>query len=160
MVGLLPLHHLGPKNLSPARMALRGHFDQTLDAKNRLNVPAKLRAGFSDGLVLMKSHDAPCIAIFTPAGLRLLQRQLPFEAEPAEPRVPEDHALPRGQLVRHGTRRGGRVTLNGVLLAHAGIEKDVVLIGAQDRLELWSRETWDQQERRAAGRDRRDRTRP
>ena len=41
---------------------------------------------------------------------------------------------------------GGRVTLNGVLLAHAGIEKDVVLIGAHDRLELWSRERWEQQE--------------
>ena len=41
---------------------------------------------------------------------------------------------------------GGRVTLNAVLLAHAGIAKDVVLIGAHDRLELWAREQWEQQE--------------
>jgi MraZ protein len=48
-------------------VAFRGHFEYSLDAKNRLTIPAKFRASFSDGLVLAKWLD-PCVAIFTPDG--------------------------------------------------------------------------------------------
>ncbi|HEX8856880.1 MAG TPA: MraZ N-terminal domain-containing protein, partial [Thermoleophilaceae bacterium] len=46
-------------------MAFRGHFDYSLDAKNRLNVPPKFRAAFSGGVVLAKALE-PCVAIWTP----------------------------------------------------------------------------------------------
>ena len=35
-------------------MAFRGTFDHTLDAKNRLTIPAKFRAALSEGVVLSK----------------------------------------------------------------------------------------------------------
>ncbi|MCA1690533.1 MAG: MraZ N-terminal domain containing protein, partial [Actinobacteria bacterium] len=38
-------------------MAFRGTFDYTLDAKNRLTIPAKFRSTFEDGLVLALRHD-------------------------------------------------------------------------------------------------------
>lgn len=127
-------------------MVFRGHFDQTLDAKNRLNVPAKLRSAFADGIVLMKSHDAPCIAIFTPQGFESFSDKL---LPGLNPMSSEYQTLTRylsGSSFDMELDAGGRVTLNSVLLSHAGIEKDVVLIGAHDRLELWSRERWEEQE--------------
>ena len=33
-------------------MAFRGHYEHSLDAKNRLSIPARFRATFSSGLVL------------------------------------------------------------------------------------------------------------
>ena len=141
-------------------MAFRGHFDQTLDAKNRLNVPAKLRPAFSDGLVLMKSHDAACIAIFTPEGFdsfsdKFLPRLNPMSAE-----YQKLTRFLAGSSFDMELDSGGRVTLNAVLLEHAGIEKDVVLIGAHDRLELWARDAVGAAGGRAARRGRRDRTGP
>jgi transcriptional regulator MraZ len=127
-------------------MAFRGHFDQTLDAKNRLNVPAKLRSAFADGLVLMKSHDAPCVAIFTPEGFESFSDKFLPRLNPMSPKYQKLTRYLAGSSFDMELDSGGRVTLNGVLLAHAGIEKDVVLIGAHDRLELWSRERWEQQE--------------
>lgn len=127
-------------------MAFRGHFDQTLDAKNRLNVPAKLRPAFSDGLVLMKSHDAPCVAIFTPEGFESFSDKFLPRLNPMSAKYQKLTRYLAGSSFDMELDSGGRVTLNGVLLAHAGIEKDVVLIGAHDRLELWSRERWEQQQ--------------
>ena len=37
----------------------------------------------------------------------------------------------------------GRVTLPPPLLAHAGIEKDAVVAGVGDHLEVWGRERWN-----------------
>jgi MraZ protein len=127
-------------------MAFRGHFDQTLDAKNRLNVPAKLRPAFSSGLVLMKSHDAACVAIFTPDGFESFSDKFLPKLNPMSPEYQKLTRFLAGSSFDMELDSGGRVTLNSVLLAHAGIEKDVVLIGAHDRLELWSREQWEQQE--------------
>ena len=126
-------------------MVFRGHFDQTLDAKNRLNVPAKLRPAFSDGLVLMQSHDAPCIAIFTPEGFDSFSYKFLPRLNPISPEYQKLTRFLAGSSFDMELDSGGRVTLNSVLLAHAGIEKDVVLIGAHDRLELWAREKWEEQ---------------
>ena len=46
-------------------VAFRGTFDYTLDAKNRLTVPAKFRPVFADGVVLAKGTER-CVAIWTP----------------------------------------------------------------------------------------------
>ena len=39
-------------------MAFRGHFEHSLDAKNRLSIPARFRASFSAGTVLAKDPEA------------------------------------------------------------------------------------------------------
>ena len=132
-------------------MAFRGHFDQTLDAKNRLNVPAKLRSAFADGAVVMKSHDAPCIAIFTPDGFDSFSESFLARLNPLKSEYQTITRFLNGSSFDVDLDAGGRVTLNGVLLKHAGIERDVVLIGARDRLEVWARERWEQQEEALPG---------
>ena len=119
-------------------MAFRGHFEYSLDAKNRLTIPAKFRASFSDGLVLARWLD-PCVAIFTPEGLDRFQNSF----------IPEMHPLSsdRRRLTRFFSGgsfdveldSAGRVTLNAPLLEHASIAKDVVVIGNVDHLEIWDR---------------------
>jgi MraZ protein len=46
-------------------MAFRGTFDYSLDAKNRLTVPAKFRASLSEGVVLAKGIEH-CVQVWTP----------------------------------------------------------------------------------------------
>ena len=55
MEGLLPLLHLGSVinfGALTTVVPFRGTFDHTLDAKNRLTVPARYRAALSEGVVM------------------------------------------------------------------------------------------------------------
>jgi MraZ protein len=120
-------------------LAFRGHFDYSLDAKNRLNVPPKFRLAFSGGVVLAKALE-PCVAIWTPEAFEghteaFLSGLNPLSAE-------------RRKLTRFfaggsfdiDMDAAGRVTLNTPLLRYGGIRKDVVLVGVIDHLQVWDRD--------------------
>ena len=47
--------------------AFRGQYEHSLDAKDRLTVPARLRGPLSDGVVLVAGLD-PCVEVFSPQG--------------------------------------------------------------------------------------------
>ena len=127
-------------------MAFRGHYEHSLDAKHRLSIPARYRAPFSDGLVLSKDADA-CIAVWTPEEhehtvSRALEGQNPLGR--AFKRIQRYHQSNSFDLELDSA---GRVTLPPPLLTHAGIEKEVVVAGVGNHVEVWGREAWhaDQQ---------------
>src|ERR1700719_165661 len=50
---------------SPTVVPFRGTFDHTLDAKNRLTVPARYRAALADGVVVTRPLDQkPCVGMW------------------------------------------------------------------------------------------------
>jgi MraZ protein len=122
-------------------LAFRGHFEHSLDAKNRLSIPARFRASFSGGTVLSKDPET-CVAIWTPAAHeQILERALGG----LNPMGSEYRKLSRfyqGNSFEIDLDASGRVTLPPPLLAHAGIEKEVVVVGVGDHLEVWGAERW------------------
>jgi MraZ protein len=143
VAGLLPLRHFGPTT-SPALRALafRGHFDYSLDAKNRLNIPPKFRAAFSGGVVLAKALE-PCVAVWTPEAF---ERHTDAFLSGLNPLSAERRKLTRffaGGSFDSELDSAGRVTLNPALISHGGIKKDVVLVGVIDHLQVWDREKWE-----------------
>jgi MraZ protein len=122
-------------------LAFRGHYEHSLDAKKRLSIPAKFRAAFSGGVVLSMDAD-PCIAVWTADA----------HEETIESSLAELNRLSsrRKQLQRFFQANSfdleldaaGRVTLPPPLVAHAGVEKEVVVLGVGDHLEVWDRERW------------------
>jgi MraZ protein len=123
-------------------MAFRGHFDYSLDAKNRLNVPAKFRAAFSSGVVLAKGLE-PCVAVWAPDTFERWTESFLSNLNPVSP---ERRKLTRyfaGSSFDAELDSAGRVTLNQALLEHAGIQKDVVIVGNLDHLEIWDRDRWN-----------------
>ncbi|HEX8065754.1 MAG TPA: division/cell wall cluster transcriptional repressor MraZ [Thermoleophilaceae bacterium] len=120
-------------------MAFRGHFDYSLDAKNRLNVPAKFRPAFSGGVVLAKALE-PCVAIWAPDTFERWTESFLSNLNPVSP---ERRKLTRyfaGSSFDAELDSAGRVTLNPALLEHAGIAKEVVIVGNLDHLEVWDRD--------------------
>ena len=128
-------------------MAFRGHYDYSLDAKNRLNVPPKFRAVFSDGVVLAKALE-PCVAVWTPDAFEAFTESFLANLNPVSRERRKLTRFFAGSSFDVPLDAAGRVMLNPALLAHAGIEKEVVVVGVLDHLEIWSRERWqaDQQE--------------
>jgi MraZ protein len=123
-------------------MAFRGHFDYSLDAKNRLNVPAKFRAAFSSGVVLAKALE-PCVAVWTPETFDSWTQSFLSNLNPVSP---ERRKLTRyfaGSSFDVDLDSAGRVTLNQALLEHAGIQKEIVIVGNLDHLEIWDRDRWN-----------------
>ena len=123
------------------QLAFRGHFDYSLDAKNRLNVPPKFRAAFSNGVVLAKALE-PCVAIWTPEAF---ERHTDAFLSGLNPLSAERRKLTRffaGGSFDSELDAAGRVTLNPALLAHGGIKKEVVVVGVIDHLQVWDRDKW------------------
>jgi transcriptional regulator MraZ len=119
-------------------VAFRGHFDYSLDAKNRLNVPTKFRAAFSSGVVLAKALE-PCVAIWAPDTFERWTESFLSNLNPVSP---ERRKLTRyfaGSSFDVDLDSAGRVTLNNALLEHAGIDKEIVIVGNLDHLEVWDR---------------------
>src|SRR3954468_15820708 len=119
-------------------LAFRGHFEYSLDAKNRLTIPAKFRASFSGGLVLARWLD-PCVAIFTPEGFDRFNDSFIHEMHPLSSERRRLSRFFSGGAFDAELDSAGRVTLGAPLLEHAGIAKDVVVIGNGDHLEIWDR---------------------
>ncbi len=126
-------------------MAFRGHYEHSLDAKNRLSIPARFRASFSAGVVLAKDPET-CVAVWTPDSHEsIIERALGG----LNPMASEYRKLSRfyqGNSFEIELDGSGRVTLPQPLMAHAAIEKEVVVVGVGDHLEVWDRERWESEQ--------------
>ena len=126
-------------------MAFRGHYEHSLDAKHRLSIPAKYRAAFSSGLVLAKDSDA-CVSVWTPDAHestveRALQGKNPLGSE-----FKRIQRYFQANSFDIDLDSSGRVTLPPPLLAHARVDKDVVVAGVGDHLEVWARDRWQEEQ--------------
>ena len=122
-------------------MAFRGTFDYTLDAKNRLTVPAKFRAALSDGVVLAKGVER-CIAVWTPAGYDGYTRAALSGLHPASPDARRLQRFFSANAFDTELDAAGRVMVPPKLLQHAGLTKETVVTGAGKRLQVWDRAAW------------------
>lgn len=122
-------------------MAFRGQFDHSLDAKKRLNVPAKFRAAFADGVVLQKWLE-PCVALWTPSQFEAFTDSFLAGLNPLSRERRRLSTYFSGNSWDVELDSAGRVTLNQPLIDHAGIGKEVVVVGNVDHLEVWDRERW------------------
>ncbi len=146
MEGLLPLLHLGSvNNLEPPFpvVPFRGTFDHTLDAKNRLTVPARYRAALAEGVVMAMPVDLkPCVGVWRPEEYERYSRRALAELPPLSPRLTELERFFYGSSQDAELDAAGRIMVPGFLGEHAGLAKDVVIVGVGDRLELWEKSRW------------------
>ena len=122
-------------------MAFRGHFEHSLDAKNRLSIPARFRASFSAGTVLAKDPEA-CVAVWTPESHEAIIERALAGSNPMGSQYRKLSRFYQGNSFEIDLDASGRVTLPPPLLVHAGIEREVVVVGVGDHLEVWDKGRW------------------
>jgi MraZ protein len=123
-------------------LAFRGHFEHSLDAKNRLSIPARFHEAFSTGTVLAKDLE-PCIAIWPAETHEAIIERTLTGLNPMGTEYRKMSRFFQGYSFDTALDGNHRVTLPGPLLSHAGIDRDVVVVGVGDHLEVWSRERWN-----------------
>jgi transcriptional regulator MraZ len=132
-------------------LAFRGTFDYTLDAKNRLTVPAKFRAVLSEGVVLSKGVER-CVAVWTPSAYEAQTTVALRGSNPFSARAREANRFFAANSHEIDLDAAGRVMIPGFLMDHGGLQRDVVVIGAGDCLEVWDRANWSEYNEQLTGR--------
>lgn len=124
-------------------MAFRGTFDHTLDAKSRLTVPARYRAPLADGVVLaMPVDQQPCVGVWRPEDYERYTERALAELPPLSSKLAELERFFYGSSQDADLDAAGRIMVPSFLAEHAKLEREVVVVGAGDRLELWNRDRW------------------
>jgi MraZ protein len=125
-------------------LLFRGTFDHALDAKHRLTVPAKFRAELSGKVVLAASHEADP---GEPRSIGIWPAEV-YEAFTSaalagiNPLSPEARSMKRFFFnLSHDTELDSayRLMIPPKLMEYAGLDKDVVVVGSGECLEVFDR---------------------
>ena len=117
-----------------------GEYRHTVDDKGRLAIPVRFRAELAQGAQVSNWMDG-CVALHPQSEWDSLAEKinaLPF----TDPRGRTLRRLLFGSAQEVSLDRQGRFVLPQWLREDADIENEVVLVGAGNRIELWSPKRW------------------
>ena len=118
---------------------LIGEYTSTLDVKGRFNFPSKLRDDLGESFIITKGLDE-CLFVYSKEEWQRLEekiRELPL----SKGRTLQRFLFASAMEVQ--ADKQGRVLLSQRLREYAHIEKDLVVIGASHRAEIWDKERWE-----------------
>jgi MraZ protein len=119
---------------------LLGEYEHTLDDKNRLTLPAKFREAFGGGVVVTRGMDG-CLYAYTREDFgRLVERMRTLDPRSREARVISRHFFSGATDAE--LDKQGRVMIPAALLASGGLQREVVVAGVYDHVEIWNRAAW------------------
>jgi transcriptional regulator MraZ len=120
---------------------LLGEYEHTLDDKNRLTLPARFRQDFVDGIVVTRGMDG-CLFAYTRGDWDTL---VAGRLGGLDPLSKEGRRMQRfffSGAAETELDKQGRVGVPAALLQHAKLDRDVVVAGVHDHLEIWDRDAW------------------
>ena len=125
-----------------------GEFRHTIDAKNRMVIPAKFRAFIVDpqdkkGFFVMASPVTTehCLRLYTMGGWQKLATTLRLKADEAkDPARYMRFFASRGEFA--GIDAQSRVVIPQKLMDYAGLQKEVLMVGNYDWIEVWNVEEY------------------
>lgn len=126
----------------------RGLNNINMDAKGRLAIPTKYREMLIEHcaarLVVTVNDRDRCLSVYPLPEWEELQKKI--ENLPNQhPSVRRLQRLLLGYATDLELDGSGRILLSQPLREYAGLEKEVVLIGQVNKLELWDKALWDEQ---------------
>ena len=118
-----------------------GEYNHSIDAKGRVIVPSKFRELLGDHFVVTKGLDG-CLWVFPD------DEWAEFSGKIRSLPVANKEARTFARFFLAGamdaeTDKQGRILLPQVLRDYALLEKDVVLVGAASRVEIWDKKQWE-----------------
>ncbi|MFD1176047.1 division/cell wall cluster transcriptional repressor MraZ [Paenibacillus puldeungensis] len=119
-----------------------GEFQHSIDDKGRIIIPAKFRDLLGTSFVVTRGLDQ-CLFVYPMQEWEVLEQKLK-----ALPLMKADARAFTRFFFSGATEcewdKQGRVNLPSNLRQYAKLEKDCVVLGVSNRVEIWSRNTWEQ----------------
>ena len=125
-----------------------GHFQHSLDDKNRRTLPSGWRVAHTeDDEFVALPHPDGYIAVLPPSEVdRLYEKAAAKNLSDSEAQDVLTQLFAHAQTLRFDKQ--GRIGLTQELLGHAGIKKDAILAGSLSKFAIWSPGRWDVKGRR------------
>ncbi len=129
-------------------MTFRGTFEHALDAKHRLTVPSKFRAPLSGGVVLAASHEVATgsprsVSIWTPESYDEFTAQTLSGLNPVSPTARELKRFFFNSSFDGELDSANRVMIPPPLMRYAALDREVVVTGSGECIEVWDRSAYD-----------------
>ena len=121
--------------------SLMGSFSHNIDLKGRMNFPTKLRELLGESFIITKGLDN-CLFVYSVSEWAVLEEKI------------KSLPLSKGRNLQRFFFSGaseveadkqGRILIPQHLREYAGLEKDVMVIGASNRAEIWDKSKWEVQ---------------
>ncbi|MBP0964291.1 MAG: division/cell wall cluster transcriptional repressor MraZ [Oscillospiraceae bacterium] len=116
-----------------------GTYSHNLDAKGRMNFPTKLRESLGDSFIITRGLDG-CLFVYSREEWAVMEEKI------------SSMPLSKGKNVQRfffsnaaeiEADKQGRILIPAHLREYAGLEKDVMVIGAVNRAEIWDKDRWN-----------------
>jgi len=118
-----------------------GEYEHQIDVKGRIIVPAKFRADLGDQFVLTRGLDQ-CLFVYPMDEWKILEeklKKLPLTKKDAR-------SFTRfffSGATECEVDKQGRVNIPQPLRTYSKLEKECIVIGVSNRVEVWSKELWE-----------------
>lgn len=125
--------------MNGGRKVLIGEYAHNLDAKGRVNFPSKLREDLGESFIVTKGLDN-CLFVYSISEWKILEdkiRSLPMS---------KSRNLQRFMFagaIEVQTDKQGRIIIPSNLREYAGLTKEIMIVGASVRAEIWDKESYD-----------------
>jgi MraZ protein len=127
-------------------MPLTGTFERNIDDKLRLAVPKPFKDSFdvkgADELFLAPGNEG-CLSIYSTEGFERFAQRL-ANISPGKANVRNFLRLFYARAERVVLDRQSRIRIPDRLIKHAGLQREVVLLGVNDHVEIWDKHNWEQ----------------
>jgi MraZ protein len=118
-----------------------GTYTPRLDDKGRLILPAKFREQLEAGVVVTRGQER-CLYVFPIAEFERLADQL--RQAPVTSKQARDYLrVFLSGASDESVDKQGRITIPPTLRSYAGLDRDVAVIGAGQRVEIWHGPAWE-----------------
>lgn len=119
-----------------------GEYSHTIDTKGRLIIPSRFREELGETFIVTKGLDG-CLFVFSDEEWKA------FEIKLKSLPLTNKNARQFARFFVAGATpceldKQGRILLPATLREFAGLEKDVVLTGMLNRIEIWSKDKWNE----------------
>jgi len=119
-----------------------GEYHHNIDEKGRIVIPNKFREALQGEFVVAKGLEK-CLYVYTMKDWQVLVDKLstlPFTKQDARTFI---RSFFSGATVIEADRQG-RASISSPLIAHALLSKECVILGANDRIEIWDKASWEE----------------
>lgn len=120
---------------------LMGEYHHNIDEKGRIIIPSRMRDELGDNVIVTRGLD-DCLFLYSMDEWSLLVsklKSLPFTKRDARNFSRMFLSGATGCLFD----KQGRVKISSPLINYASLNHECVIIGVNDRIEIWAKEKWD-----------------
>ena len=118
-----------------------GEYHHNIDDKQRLVIPSNYRSSLGESFIVTRGLEK-CLYIYTTTEWQKIVDKLanlPFTKKDARVFIRSFFSA----AANCNLDRQGRINITSQQAVYADLKKECVIIGANDRIEIWSKENWD-----------------